>query len=120
MGFGAKVLSSWILLAMTGSQVAWAQFPYPNPIRHVVVVFQENRTPDNLFRGLLTWPGLDAANYDIATFGMDSKGDIVPLEPVPLAYRTILTTAIRASSRCMTAGRWTAPIRSDVSFSARH
>ena len=80
----AKALLSWLFLALVSSPLAWAQFPYPNPIRHVVVIFQENRTPDNLFRGLLTWPGINPANYDIATFGTDSKGDIVPLEPVPL------------------------------------
>jgi hypothetical protein len=79
-----KALLSWLFLAFAGSPLAWAQFPYPNPIRHVVVIFQENRTPDNLFRGLLTWPGIDPANNDIATFGTDSKGDIVPLEPVSL------------------------------------
>jgi phospholipase C len=30
--------------------------PYPNPFQHVVVIFQENRTPDNLFQGLCTPP----------------------------------------------------------------
>jgi phospholipase C len=25
---------------------------FPNPLKHVVVIFQENRTPDNLFQGL--------------------------------------------------------------------
>jgi len=26
--------------------------PFPTPFKHVVVIFQENRTPDNLFQGL--------------------------------------------------------------------
>jgi len=33
-------------LAATG---AGAQIIYPNPINHVIVLDQENRTPDNLF-----------------------------------------------------------------------
>jgi phospholipase C len=64
--------------------VTQAQVPYPNPFRHVVVVVQENRTPDNLFHGLLTWPGLNPKNYNIHTVGINSKGQRVPLAPVPL------------------------------------
>ncbi len=48
----------------------------PHRIRHVVVIFQENRTPDNLFHGL---PGAD-----IADAGFNSKGQFVPLTPVSL------------------------------------
>jgi phospholipase C len=50
----------------------------------VVIIFQENRTPDNLFRELLEWPGIDHAKYDIATTGVDSSGHVVPITPVPL------------------------------------
>jgi phospholipase C len=46
-------------------------------IQHVVVIFQENRTPDNLFHGL--------PNADIADFGVDSKGKNIRLTPVKLA-----------------------------------
>jgi phospholipase C len=46
-------------------------------IQHVVVIFQENRTPDNLFHGL--------PNADIANSGKNSKGQIIPLTPVRLA-----------------------------------
>ncbi len=46
-------------------------------IQHVVVIFQENRTPDNLFHGL--------PNADIADSGVNSRGEIVPLTTVPLA-----------------------------------
>ncbi|MBV9572663.1 MAG: hypothetical protein JOY93_01320 [Acidobacteriales bacterium] len=45
-------------------------------IKHVVVIFQENRTPDNLFHGL---PGADIANSVL-----DSSGNMVTLEPVSL------------------------------------
>ena len=51
----------------------------PNKIQHVVVVFQENRTPDNLFHGL--------PNADIANSGVNSLGQTIPLQPVPLANR---------------------------------
>jgi len=46
-------------------------------INHVVIIFQENRTPDNLFHGL---PGAD-----IAEAGFDSSGTLITLEPEPLA-----------------------------------
>jgi phospholipase C len=51
----------------------------PNKIQHVVVVFQENRTPDNLFHGL--------PNADIANSGLNSLGQTIPLQPIPLANR---------------------------------
>lgn len=41
------------------------------PITHVIIVVQENRTPDNLFQGL---PGANTQNY-----GLDSNGNQVPL-----------------------------------------
>ena len=46
-------------------------------IGHVIVIFQENRTPDNLFQGL--------PNADIATSGTGKKGKIFDLTPLPLA-----------------------------------
>jgi len=49
----------------------------PNKIQHVVVIFQENRTPDNLFHGL--------PNADIANSGVNSLGQTIPLQPIPLA-----------------------------------
>jgi phospholipase C len=42
-------------------------------IQHVFIIVQENRTPDNLFNGL---PGADTV-----TFGMNSHGQQVPLQP---------------------------------------
>ncbi len=72
------------LFVFLASLFAHAQVPYPNPIRHVIFVIQENRTPDNLFQGLLTWPGLNPAHYDIATSGLNSKGHTIQLHPIPL------------------------------------
>jgi phospholipase C len=44
--------------------------------RHVVILVQENRTPDNLFHGL--------PNADIADSGLNSKGARIPLTPINL------------------------------------
>jgi len=46
------------------------------PIQHVVIILQENRTPDNLFHGL--------PNADIANSGLNSKGQVITLQQVPL------------------------------------
>ncbi|HYL27072.1 MAG TPA: alkaline phosphatase family protein [Candidatus Nitrosotalea sp.] len=46
------------------------------PIKPVVIIVQENRTPDYLFQGV---PGAD-----IATYGIDSKGDHVTLHATSL------------------------------------
>ncbi len=59
------------------AQYGIGQAALPTPIQHVVIVFQENRTPDYLFQGL---PGAD-----IATTGLDSQGNVVPLHQVSLA-----------------------------------
>ncbi len=48
--------------------------------QHVVIIFQENRTPDNLFHD----PVLIARGADIASNGVNSSGEIVPLSPIPL------------------------------------
>jgi phospholipase C len=45
-------------------------------IAHVVIIFQENRTPDDLFNGL---PGANTVRS-----GLNSKGEKVPLKPVSL------------------------------------
>jgi phospholipase C len=46
-------------------------------VGHVIVIFQENRSPDNLFHGL--------PNADIANFGTNSTGKRIKLTPLPLA-----------------------------------
>ena len=44
-------------------------------IEHVVIIFQENRTPDNLFHDTV----LMAKGADIASSGVNSSGQTVPL-----------------------------------------
>ena len=49
-------------------------------IQHVVVIFQENRTPDNLFQD----PVLIARGADIAQQGKSSSGQTITLAPIDL------------------------------------
>jgi phospholipase C len=49
-------------------------------INHVVIVFQENRTPDNLFHDTV----LIDRGADIASSGRISNGNTIPLTPVSL------------------------------------
>jgi phospholipase C len=49
-------------------------------VKHVIIIIQENRTPDNLFHGLQKY--LPAA--DIANTGIDSTGHTILLQPVQL------------------------------------
>ena len=58
-------------------------------ITHVVIIFQENRSPDNLFQGLCTFAGspgcdptgADISKYNIASQGTTSSGNVVTLTP---------------------------------------
>ena len=76
------VLTAGFLLALDGCGGSGGSNPLPMPrpssgkIQHVVVIFQENRTPDNLFHGL--------PNADIANSGLNSKGQTIPLVPISL------------------------------------
>jgi phospholipase C len=59
-------------------------------IQHVVVIFQENRTPDNLFQGLCTANGgvpgcgTGSTQYDLAPSGTDSTGNTIQLKKTNL------------------------------------
>ena len=73
---------------------ATAQAQYgTTPFKHVIVIFQENRTPDNLFQGLCTAnggvPGCTASGsggtYQIVSTYLNSDGQTVSLTPVGLA-----------------------------------
>jgi phospholipase C len=59
--------------------------PPAQKIQHIVIIFQENRTPDNLFHGL--------PNADIANSGVNSLGQTIPLTPIPLANNYDLSHA---------------------------
>ena len=78
--------------AALAATAAHAQYE-KTPIKHVIVIFQENRTPDNLFQGLCTAnggvPGCTPTGsnrtYEIASTYVNSDGQITPLTPVGLA-----------------------------------
>ena len=68
--------------------------PYQNPfatskIQHVVIIFQENRTPDNLFHD----PVLIAAGADIASQGLDSSNNVIQLASESLGVNYDLSHA---------------------------
>src|SRR5579864_1651512 len=50
-------------------------------IQHVVVIFQENRSPDNLFQD----PVLVSRGADIASSGVNSKGQTIQLVQTDMA-----------------------------------
>ena len=84
------------LLAQNGAG-GGGPLKHPSAFEHVVVVFQENRTPDNLFQGLCAPPFGSAAacsthgsdtQYDIQTdhwANVKSPTGVSTPEPVPLA-----------------------------------
>jgi hypothetical protein len=49
-------------------------------IQHIVIIFQENRTPDNLFQDAV----LISRGADIASSGKNSLGQTIPLAPIDL------------------------------------
>jgi uncharacterized repeat protein (TIGR01451 family) len=84
-------VSNQVLVSGGGAPSAAASDPTwlgPPEINHVVIIFQENRTPDNLFQGLCTANGgvpgcgTGASQYDIASQGQTSTGQTVTLTPV--------------------------------------
>ena len=86
------------LLACACFQATRAQaqdFTFPNPFQHVVVIFQENRTPDNLFQGLCQPPYGDSSScsttptrhqYNILPMGwLDKNSPTGVTDPAPVA-----------------------------------
>lgn len=90
--FGSKMLLFWGLLIVTavflgnlsgcgGGSSNSLVVPGAGKIQHVVVIFQENRTPDNLFHDEV----LMGRGADLASSGLTSQDVKVPLVAVPLA-----------------------------------
>lgn len=65
-----------VLIGLSGP--ALADIP---AVQHIVVIVQENRTPDNLFQGLNSV----LPTADIASSGQNSLGQTIPLATVPLS-----------------------------------
>ena len=45
-----KIFVAWFVFALCAVTLASAQSQFATPIQHVIIVVQENRTPDNLFQ----------------------------------------------------------------------
>ena len=94
---GLSLLPVWL-----GTFTAAAQIP---KFQHIVVIFQENRTPDNLFQGLCSAPFGSAAScstsptsrqYNIRTrdwLDQHSSSGLTQPAPVPLANQYDLSHA---------------------------
>jgi len=81
VGFSLLLFASGaVLLSMNGCGGTSRRVIPQGTFQHIVIIFQENRTPDNLFHD----PVLMAAGADIASSGRNSSGQVVPLTPIPL------------------------------------
>jgi hypothetical protein len=101
-GSQMNIIAKSLLLISLGVTVAHAQIPN---FQHIVVIVQENRTPDNLFQGLCktlrngrsscsTTP--NASHYNIQTsdwLDKNSPDGTTQPEPVPLANNYDLSHA---------------------------
>jgi phospholipase C len=63
-----------------GSSAVGSSPPPTQKIQHIIVIYQENRTPDNLFQD----PILIAAGADIKNTGINSSGKVISLTPTDL------------------------------------
>jgi len=106
-----KRSARFLFVAALLGAVAQAQFP--SQIKHVVIVFQENRTPDNLFQGLYGLTGSNGVPYDIQNYYVNSSGVQVPLMPVGLATNFDLSHAHSAFVSESTAATATTPLVPD-------
>jgi phospholipase C len=84
-----KIAGKYLLILISwGTALANAQI---TTFKHVIVIFQENRTPDNLFQGLCTTTSACSVTpnnkqYDIQTNNWKTlNGGVVTPLPVPLA-----------------------------------
>jgi phospholipase C len=74
-----------ILSGCGGTAANGSSPPASSPIKHVVIMVQENRTPDNLFHDPVLYnPPPAGHGADIALQGLTSAGQMVTLTPVSL------------------------------------
>src|SRR5262249_29389172 len=78
----ARIARGSLLLVCLVTVVAHGQI---SSFQHVVIIYQENRTPDNLFQGLCgSNRSLCPNPYDVQNFGTDNKGQVIQLTQAPL------------------------------------
>jgi phospholipase C len=75
----SALITGALVLILNGCGAGQAKFTQ-SKIQHIVIIFQENRTPDNLFHD----QNLINAGADIASSGANSYGQTIPLIPTPL------------------------------------
>ncbi len=80
---------SLLLFAVFGSAAAFGQIPYPNPINHVIIIYQENRSLDNLFgsnspKNKYNLPGLDFSTTGKANKVVNGVKTVFTVNAVPI------------------------------------
>src|ERR1700689_4636450 len=85
LGFSLSLLlagAASVLLSLNGCGGGSTSVPpYGKYFQHVVVIFQENRTRENLFHD----PVLISRGADLAQSGLNSLGQTIPLSQIDLA-----------------------------------
>ena len=100
------------LNACGGGTTATIMPPPPGKLEHVVVIFQENRTPDNLFQDPVL---IIRESPTSLSSGTNSLGQTIPLSPIDLGtagsnpQNYDLGHAHSAFVPCTTAAKWTGP-----------
>jgi phospholipase C len=100
----ALLLMSFGLLLITngcGGSGQSRNIASASKIQHIVIIFQENRTPDNLFQD----PVLISAGADIASSGLNSSGQTVQLTPASLGLGYDLDHSHKAFSTMYDGGK---------------
>jgi phospholipase C len=82
MKTAARIARRVLLLVCLGTVAGQAQI---SNFQHIVIIYQENRTPDNLFQGLCgSDRSMCPSPYDLQNFGIDNKSQKIQLTQVPL------------------------------------
>jgi phospholipase C len=96
IALGTLLLAAVLLLIMNGcggsGSTQFGATQHVQHVQHVVVIFQENRTPDNLFHDST----LISRGADIASSGVDSSGQTIMLSPITLGNNYDLSNAHEA------------------------
>ena len=79
-----SIAKAFLLLALAATGPVLIQAQISN-FQHIVIIFQENRTPDNLFQGLCEQKRSQCLTpYHVRNYGIDNICHKVQLTKVPL------------------------------------